>query len=46
MKKVWNFIYDKMLYAYCYVDVFMWQMEDYHKNVNWIKKNGRYNGRK
>ena len=43
-------IYDKMLYVYCYVDIYfnqkIDQWLDYRANVKWIKENGPYKGDK
>lgn len=47
-KTIFSYIYDKMLYAYCYfwiyVDQKLDQLADFHKNVLWIRKNGAYKG--
>jgi hypothetical protein len=37
-------LYDKLLYAYCYLEVSFWakvdDFNDFRRNVNWIRKNG------
>lgn len=43
-KSIITAIYNRMLYSYCWLEVFVWQMlekhKDYQRNVNWVKKNG------
>lgn len=47
-KEIFSYIYDKMLYAYAYVEIVLCQwfdkVVDFRRNVNWIRKNGPYNG--
>jgi hypothetical protein len=46
--KILSAIYDKMLYSYAYMEIFLNQtwdrIVDYRRNVKWVKKNGAYRG--
>lgn len=47
--KGFTIIYDKLLFAYCYIDVWVNQTLDYigdfWANAHWIKENGVYKGK-